>query len=273
VSGRSRRVDLISLLALPTAVGVVVMAQVLEGGSARSLWQPTAALVVFGGTLGAVLVSLPIDAVVMTIRAIVATFAGHGNEVAPTISQLLEFATESRRRGVVALESRLERIPEAFLRNALTLAVDGTNPRVTRQILDVESQALRTASDAPAEVLETAAGYTPTLGILGAVLGLIQVMNSLSEPATLGSGIAVAFVATVYGVGAANLVLLPLAGRLRHRSRQEALYREIVVEGIVALQEGLNPRLIEQKLNGYTSAVRRTPAARGLRLWAHREAG
>jgi chemotaxis protein MotA len=273
VRARSRRVDVTSLIALPAAVGVVVLAQALEGGNARSLWQPTAALVVFGGTLGAVLVSFPLQAAVTTIRAIVEAFTHRGNEIAPTIKSLLEFATESRRRGVVALESRLDAIPEDFLRNALTLAVDGTNPRVTRQILEVESQALRTASDAPAEVLETAAGYTPTLGILGAVLGLIQVMKSLSEPATLGSGIAVAFVATVYGVGAANLVLLPLAGKLRHRSRQEALYREIIVEGVVALQEGLNPRLIEQKLNGYTSAVRGASAARDLRLWAHREAG
>ena len=125
-----------------------------------------------------------------------------------------------------------------------------------RQILEIESGARREHSEAPAEVLETAAGYAPTLGILGAVLGLIHVMESLSEPAKLGSGIAVAFVATVYGVGSANLVLLPLATKLRGRARLAALNREMIIEGIVALQEGLNPRLIEQKLRGFQVSAR-----------------
>ena len=256
----ARRIDMMSLVGLPIGVSVILLAQVLEGGSAQSLWQPTAALIVFGGTCGAVLVSFPLEVVAQTIRAVVEAFRRHHDDIEPTVTRLVAYAMESRRRGILALEPELDHTPEEFLRNALTLAVDGTNPKTSRQILEIESQARREAAEVPADVLETAAGYTPTLGILGAVLGLIHVMESLSEPARLGSGIAVAFVATVYGVGAANLVLLPLAAKLRGRVREASLYREVIIEGIVALQEGLNPRLIEQKLQSYVTPPH--PAAR-----------
>jgi chemotaxis protein MotA len=260
MSGTPRRhVDTTSLVGVPIALGVVLIAQVLEGGSVRSLWQPTAALIVFGGTCGAVLVSFSLGAVVRTVAALRDAFGKPHDDVEPLVKQLVGYAMESRRRGILALEPYLERMPEGFLRNALTLAVDGTNPKTTRQILDIENQTHRAVAEIPADVLETAAGYTPTLGILGAVLGLIHVMESLSEPAKLGSGIAVAFVATVYGVGAANLVLLPLATKLRARARHEGLYREVIIEGVIALQEGLNPRLIEQKLRSYITPSRTTP--------------
>jgi chemotaxis protein MotA len=208
---------------------------------------------VFGGTAGAVLVSFRREAVTRMIAALVQVFVHRSPErdVETTARRLVGYAIESRRKGLVALEPELDRTSDPFMRSALTLAVDGTNPKVARQILDIESHALRAADEVPAEVLETAAGYTPTLGILGAVLGLIHVMGSLSEPSKLGSGIAVAFVATVYGVGAANLVLLPLATRIRGRARDAAMHREIIIEGAVALAEGLNPRLIEQKLRGF----------------------
>jgi chemotaxis protein MotA len=254
-------VDAASLLGLPVAAGVVLLAQVLEGGSVWALWQPTAALVVFGGTAGAVVVSFPLEAVVRTVVAVGEAFVRHlpVREMEATVKTLVAYAIESRRRGLLALEPALDRTPAGFLRNALTLVVDGTNPKTSRQILDIESHTHRAAAEMPAEVLETAAGYTPTLGILGAVLGLIHVMASLSEPAKLGSGIAVAFVATIYGVGAANLVLLPLAARLRGRARDAALHRELVIEGVVALQEGLNPRLIEQKLRSFVTASQPEP--------------
>lgn len=255
---RRRRLDLASLMGLPAAVAVVLLAQVFEGGSVRSLWQPTAAMVVFGGSAAAVLVSFPLEAVLQTAAAVARSFLrrAHTQLMASTVTQLMTYAAESRRKGIVALEPELERTRDRFLRNALTLAVDGTPPKVTRHILEVEHFALRAADDGPAEVLETAAGYTPTLGILGAVLGLIHVMESLSEPSKLGSGIAVAFVATVYGVAVANLVLLPLAVRLRGLSRDASSHRELIIEGIVALQEGLNPRLIEQKLQSFVAPAR-----------------
>ena len=250
----TRRVDALSLMGVPLAIGVVLLAQVLEGGSARSLWQPTAILVVFGGTCAAVIVSFPMRAVRQTVRALAGAFAHEADGVDPIVTRLVGYALDARRRGVVALEPEIERNADRFLRKALTLAVDGVDAKTARVILDIENAACRAEAETPADVLETAAGYTPTLGILGAVLGLIHVMESLSEPAKLGSGIAVAFVATVYGVGVANLVLLPLASRLRGRARAAELRREVIIEGIVALQEGLNPRLIDQKLRGFVSA-------------------
>ena len=253
-----RRVDA-SLVGVPVAIGVVLLAQIVEGGNARSLWQPTAAMIVFGGTCAAVIVSFSLRAITRTAAALWDAFSRPQDEIEPLVRRLVGFAMESRRRGILALEAQIDRTPEGFLRNALTLAVDGTNPKTARQILDIENQTHRSADELPAELLETAAGYTPTLGILGAVLGLIHVMESLSEPAKLGSGIAVAFVATVYGVGAANLVLLPLATKLRARARHESLYREVIIEGVIALQEGLNPRLIEQKLQGFI-VPSRTPS-------------
>jgi len=263
VTAARREVDVISALGLPLAVGVLLIAQVLDGGRVGALWQPTAALVVFGGTAGAILVSFRRQAVVRTIAALFRAFGHYSpeREVETTVRQLVGYAIESRRKGLMTLESELDLIPDPFMRGALALAIDGTNPKVARQILDIESHVQRGAEEVPADVLETAAGYTPTLGILGAVLGLIHVMARLDEPAKLGSGIAVAFVATVYGVGAANLVLLPLATRLRGRARDSAQHREIIIEGAVALAEGLHPRLIAQKLQGFITPAEQAPRA------------
>jgi chemotaxis protein MotA len=248
-----RRLDVSSVLGVPIAVGVVLMAQAFDGGSARSLWQPTAALIVFGGTFAAVLVSFPLQTVLQAVRAVIHSLHSAGEDLEAVVRQLVGYAVLSRRQGVVALEGELDKTPDEFLRNALMLVSDGTAPKVTRQILDAENQGRRRVEEVPADVLETAAGYTPTLGILGAVLGLIRVMQHLSDPSRLGTGIAIAFVATVYGVGAANLVLLPFATRLRGRARSETLRRELIIEGMIALQEGLNPRLIEQQLRNYAS--------------------
>lgn len=250
------QVEYATLIGVPAALLVVLAAQLLEGATARALWQPTAALVVFGGSLAAVFISFPAEMVARTFRAVYGVFIVRQDSVDAVLDRILSYANMSRRKGVMALEAEIDRAPDPFLRAALGLAVDGANPKTVRQILEIESTARREHSEVPAEVLETAAGYAPTLGILGAVLGLIHVMESLSEPAKLGSGIAVAFVATVYGVGSANLVLLPLATKLRGRAREAALNREVIIEGIVALQEGLNPRLIEQKLQGFLVPAR-----------------
>jgi len=231
-----------------------------QGGHARSLWQPSAALIVFGGTLGAIVVSFSLRAVFRTAGAVVLSFLSPAESIDSIVKRLVNYAIDSRRRGVGSLEHELNRT-DGFLHNALSLLVDGAGPKATRQILEIESQARRAADEVAADILETAAGYTPTLGILGAVLGLIRVMESLSDPSRLGSGIAVAFVATVYGVAAANLLLLPLATKLRARAYQEAVGRDVIIEAMVALQEGLSPRLIEQQLRGYASPVPAPSAA------------
>jgi chemotaxis protein MotA len=256
-----RDLDFSLVLGVPAAIAIVLVAQRLEGAPVRALWQPTAALVVLGGTLAAVCVSYPLGLVRRTFSAVAAACVAQAPSVEPVLQQLLQFAQIVRRKGVIALEPEMDRAKDPFLRTALGLAVDGTPAKVARQILEAESDSRREHAEGPADVLETAAGYAPTLGILGAVLGLIHVMQSLSEPSKLGSGIAVAFVATVYGVGVANLVLLPLATRLRGAARHDALHREMIIEGMSSVQEGLNPRVLEQKLRGFL-AVTREPAKR-----------
>jgi len=257
-----RRLDLGSFIGLPLAGAVVLAAHMLEGGSARSLWQPAAALVVLGGTLAAVLVSYPIVVVRRTAAAIRYVCTHDTTPTEGIVGKILEYAHHARRKGVMALETELDDVGDEFLRSALMLIVDGARADTARQVLNIDRRAQRDTLETAAEVLETAAGYTPTLGILGAVLGLIHVMESLSEPSKLGSGIAVAFVATVYGVAAANLLLLPLATKMRGFARGEDLCRDIIIEGVVAIQEGLNPRLIEQKLEGFIAPANRQPPDR-----------
>lgn len=259
---RKSRLEYATLIGLPAAIAIVLVAQMLEGAPTRALWQPTAALVVFGGTAAAILVSYPAAVVMRTLRAIKDAFVSRAEPIEAILDEIIQYSQVSRRKGLIALENEIDKTHDPFLKLALGLAVDGTNAKVSRQILEVENDARLEFAEAPAEVLETAAGYTPTLGILGAVLGLIHVMQSLSDPTKLGSGIAVAFVATVYGVGAANLVLLPLATKLRGAARRAALNRELIIEGITAVQEGLNPRVIEQKLRGFLVVTQQDGASR-----------
>jgi chemotaxis protein MotA len=251
MSTGKRSLDISPGVGIAGAAAIFVLTQVLGGGSIGSLWQPTAALVGFGGTFVAVSISFPSSDLRHTFRALRRVFSAKTPPIEPVLDRIFEYSRLSRRRGLLVLETEIDRAPSPFIRAALSLAVDGTSPVTTRQILDVENHALLESDEKPAEVLEVAAGYAPTLGILGAVLGLIHTMQSLTEPSRLGPGIAVAFVATVYGVGAANLVLLPLATRLRGLARHSALERDIIIDGMVALQEGLHPRLLEQKLSGY----------------------
>jgi chemotaxis protein MotA len=257
-----RDLDFSLVLGVPAAIAIILVAQRLEGAPVRALWQPTAGLVVLGGTLAAVCVSYPLALVRRTVAAVGAAFVASSPTIEPVLQQLLQYAQIVRRKGVIALEAEMDRAKDPFLKTALGLAVDGTSAKIARQILEAESDARREHAEGPADVLETAAGYAPTLGILGAVLGLIHVMQSLSEPSKLGSGIAVAFVATVYGVGSANLILLPLATRLRGAARHEALHREVIIEGMASVQEGLNPRVLEQKLRGFLAATREPVKAR-----------
>jgi chemotaxis protein MotA len=246
-----RRLDLVSVAGLIAGAAILVVAQFIDGGSLRALWQPTAALVVFGGTAVAVFVSYPPVAIRRTFAAIGSAMTGQRPAIEPLLAVFFDFADRARRRGLLSLEGDIEMIADPFLRTAIGLVVDGTDEKTCRHILEIESHTLREVAEQPAEVLETAAGYAPTLGILGAVLGLIHVMDSLAEPSQLGAGIAVAFVATVYGVGVANLLLLPLATKLRGIARHSATGREMVIEGALALQEGLNPQLVEQKLRAF----------------------
>jgi chemotaxis protein MotA len=231
------------------AILVLLGAHALDGGRVRTLLQPTAAVVVFGGTVAAMLLSFPYETLRRALRATSAAFASKAQPPKALVAKFTDYALRVRRRNVLALESEIASTDDRFLARALAMVVDGMPAAEVRATLDLDSRAREEADEVSVHVLETAAGYTPTLGILGAVLGLIHVMENLSAPATLGQGIAVAFVATVYGVGTANLVLLPLATKLRQRARAAILTRDLIIEGIGALQRSIAPKLMEQHLS------------------------
>lgn len=254
--------DSLSLIGLPLAVGAIVGGHLLEQGSLSSLFQGAAALIVFGGTLGAVLLSHPRRDVAGAWRSLRDVFVDDTPPASQVLDVIGRLAVKARRDGILSLEDDLERLTDPFMRRGLRLAVDGTNPSTLRHMLEAENDAREEAEEGPARVYEAAGGYAPTVGILGAVLGLIHVMENLSDPGKLGSGIAVAFVATVYGVGSANLIFLPIAAKLRGRALRRARRRDVILEGVLAIQEGQNPRVIDQKLRGLLAAEESAAQAR-----------
>jgi chemotaxis protein MotA len=237
-------------MAIPLTTAVVVLGQITDGGALGSLFNAAAALIVLGGTICATFVSYSPGEVVRACRAAVGAFADRSDTLGELSAQLVAFSIRVHRRGLHTLEADAESIGDPFLRKGLMLAVDGVSVDVVREILNLERRASESEDDRPARIFEAAAGYAPTLGILGAVLGLINVMQQLDKPGALGAGIAVAFVATIYGVGLANLLLLPIAGRLRERAADTSRRRELIIEALVSMQQRMNPRLVEQKIRG-----------------------
>lgn len=244
------RFDFTSVAGVPLGIGLILLGQALEGGSPRSLVQATAALIVFGGTAGALLVSFSYAEVRHALASLRTVFLWQGEPHARTIDTVIQHAVRARKEGILALENELPNIPDPFLQKAMAYVVDGTDPVMLRDMLEAENVNREEHDEIPARVWEAAGGYAPTLGILGAVLGLIQIMQHLTDPSKLGAGIAVAFVATVYGVGSANLIFLPMATKLKRKARHERLRRELMLEGALAIQDGTNHRLIGEKLRG-----------------------
>jgi chemotaxis protein MotA len=241
--------DITTVAGILLAIGMILFGQHLEGGHASSILQATAALIVFGGTIGATMVAFPTKDFVRGLKMIGLAFGNTKHDLPALTTRIVELASVARRDGVLALEGQLPNIDDPFLRRALQFAVDGVDADVTRDSLETAIDAEFQERAVGAKVWETMGGFAPTVGIIGAVLGLIHVMENLSAPATLGQGIAVAFVSTVYGVGAANLVLLPLATKLRQRARAAILTRDLIIEGTGALQRSIAPKLMEQHLS------------------------
>ena len=246
-----------SLSAALVGVLIVVAVQLLDGGPLASLVQARAALIVLGGTCAATLVSYSPRVVRDALRSARNAFCGHEEDLDEISMNLVALAIRAHRGGLRALESELERVRDPFLRNGLTLIVDGVSARTVRDALRAERAALEAREDIPSRVFETAAGYAPTLGILGAVLGLMRVMEQLANPSALGSGMATAFVATIYGVGFANLVLLPVAARLRERASARSNRRDLIMEALFDVQRRINPRLVAHKTRPFVSKVPR----------------
>lgn len=233
---------------------------IIEGGSIAQVTQPTAMLIVLGGTMGAVMLQFPLDVVLAALKQFMGIFLSRHSKNESIISQLVIFAVKARRSGIVSLDSDLEEVTDPFLKQALMLAIDGTEPSSVRQIMQLELENGAEFEERIPQVFESAGGFAPTVGIIGAVIGLIQVMQRLDDISAVGRGIAIAFVATIYGVGLANLIFLPAAGKLRIRQQEEHMVKEMMLEGVISILEGMNPRMIEIKLQTFLFNTRKSDA-------------
>ncbi len=245
--------DKLSLFGLLVAFGGIVGGQMLEGGSVAVLLQLAAFLIVIGGTLGAVMLHHPRRVFMTGVRMGRWVFVAPQMDYQQLIYRLTAWGSAARKDGILALEGQIRTVDDPFLKKGLQLLVDGNSAEKIREVLEVELSNYETLRWQSARVWESAAGYAPTIGILGAVLGLVHVMQSLGEPAKLGAGIAVAFIATIYGVGFANLVFLPIAGKLKILISQQVSLREMAIDGLTMIANAENPHFIETKLRGYLS--------------------
>ena len=223
----------------------------LEGGKITDVAQITAAMIVLGGTLGAVMVTTPLNLLLSAVKKMTLVFWDRAPSMGGTIDQIIGYATKARSQGIVSLDTEVESIDDPFLKKALMLAVDGTDLQDLRAMMELEIQLEEQHGEAEAKVFEAAGGYSPTIGIIGAVLGLIQVMKHLENIEEVGRGIAVAFVATVYGVASANIIFLPAANKIRARLQRAVHTKEMMLEGVCNIAEGLNPKLIRVRLDAY----------------------
>ncbi|KMN30305.1 MULTISPECIES: flagellar motor protein [unclassified Chromobacterium] len=243
--------DKISIVAILMGLTAILAGQALEGGNIGSLMQLTAFMIVIGGTVSAVMLQSTPKQFVAGVRMLKWIFQPPALDHDKMIREIINWSQTARKGGLLALEGYINLQKDPFIKKALQMLVDGAEPDTLRSVMDVEISMFEHARKQAARIWESAGGYAPTMGILGAVLGLIHVMENLSDPSKLGAGIAVAFVATVYGVGSANLLFLPIASKLKHLVASEVALKELVVEGLVSIANGENPRIIESRLKGF----------------------
>ena len=246
--------DITTILGVILGLGGILLGATLEGLPLSTIIQPTAAMIVFGGTFGATLLQFPLNNVMKALKLIPRVLISKGGDPGPVIQKIQDLSKTSRKEGLLKLEAHLED-PEIkgdpYFARGVRMVMDGTEITKVREALEVEAHYVEEEEGAAFKVFESAGGYAPTIGILGAVLGLIHVMSNMGDPNKLAEGIAVAFVATVYGVGSANLVYLPIGGKLKLKARTEGKIREIIVDGLVGIGQGENPGMIEERLLGF----------------------
>lgn len=245
------KIDYLTILGLIIAVTAILVGQQLEGGKLSTLINGPAALIVIGGTIGAVMLQSPIAVFIRAIKMLWWTISTPQFNTEEVIQKIIKWSNIARREGLLGLENLEDQEEDPFSKKGLQLLIDGSEPETIRKIMEVDIHTRESFDIQAARVFESMGGYSPTIGIIGAVLGLIQVMGNLSDPSKLGGGIAVAFVATIYGVALANLVLLPVANKLKSIVITDAHFNEMIVEGLVSIAEGENPRNIETKLIGF----------------------
>lgn len=243
--------DLTAVFALFTGLIMVFATQKFEGGSISVLLQPTAFFIVIGGTFCAALLNFKYETIKTAFRKAKGIFYKEESSTLSTIQDIVQLSYYARKNGVFALQNVLSGVKDSFLSRGLQLAIDINNPQLLYDVLSAEISYEEEEELINSRVFEALGGYAPTFGIVGAVMGLIQVMSNIQNINALGSGIATAFVATLYGVGFANLILLPIAGNLKHKTREKILLKEVVLQGILSIIMQENPAIIEEKLVAY----------------------
>src|ERR1700678_4139275 len=248
----SSRPDIATLGGLLLAAGGILGGLLIEGGKLTDITQVTALMIVLGGTIGAVMVTTPLKTLIRAAKYLGSVFFEKSEEPQEVIEEIISYATKARKNSIISLESDLESISDPFLRKAISLSVDGTDLQELRKMMELDLDLQLRSGESVAKVFEAAGGYAPTIGIIGAVMGLIQVMKHLENIDEVGKGIAVAFVATVYGVASANLFFLPAANKLKTAGQKDLEIKELLLEGVTGILEGMNPKLIRTKLEAFS---------------------
>lgn len=247
---------------IATIVGIVfgitlLLGSILIEGSLNAFWSVSSLMIVLGGTLAATLINFPLDQVIRTIKIIRIAFRNHTTEPTEIIGILVTFAEKARREGLLALESEAEALNEPFLKKGIELIVDGTDPELVRNILETELSFVEERHKQGAQIFENMGGSAPAFGMLGTLIGLILMLRNLEDPSTIGPGMAVALITTFYGSLFANLIFLPIAGKLKIRSGEEILNKELMLEGILSIQAGENPRIVAEKMKSFLNPIAR----------------
>ena len=239
--------DLATILGIVSAFGLVIIAIVMGGGISLFVNIPSLMIVV-GGTLGATMINYPLKDVLGAIRVVKIAFFAKNETADETVKQFVEFGGKARREGILALESDVKNVEDDFLGKGLQLSVDGLEPQAIETIMDTEVAFLRERHQSGAEIFSTMGTFAPALGMIGTLIGLVQMLQSMDDPSSIGPAMAVALLTTFYGSVMANLIYMPIAGKLRTRSKEETLVKEMVIQGVISLTKGENPRILEQKM-------------------------
>lgn len=244
--------DLATMIGLGLAIIGIIGGNVLEGGNPAALINIPGFMIVIVGTMGATMIAQPLPTMIGLPKAVMkAFFGGGGHNSSESVELFVTMADKARREGLLALEGDVDKIHDPFTRKGVQLMIDGTDPELLREIMEIEAEAIKHRHESNFSVLELMGGISPTIGVLGAVMGLMSVMAHLDEPEHIGPGIATAFVATFYGVFTANVLYLPLANKLKNNSKHEQHALQVVVEGLMSIQSGDNPRIVREKLEGF----------------------
>jgi chemotaxis protein MotA len=245
--------DLATLIGIIVAIAGLVLGFTVDGGTISALLQGPAALIVFGGTIGATLASTSLRRFLSVGKYLKIAFFTKPQEPHELIDELIQLATVARREGILALEEKIEEFSDEFLKSGLRLVVDGVDPESVKNMMDTELSFIDERHEESSKLFEIAGGFAPTMGIIGTVMGLIHVLGNLQDIGKLGPEIATAFTATLYGVASANVLWFPIANKLKHRHKEELLIREIMIEGVLSIQSGENPTILGQKLKAFLS--------------------